>query len=177
MTGVAEHTILKLLEDMGCACAESHNRVVRNVRVKRVQCDKIWAFCYAKDKNVPREKRGQFGYGDVWTWTTTTPNSALLYETLHGLVGKEKVNCGSRFSCLCFKFQNAGDSHGRHTICNTIPNTLQEQTLHKQRRILLHTRYLSALQGGLPSALARHSAELPGELKPPPEVSPLPRFV
>lgn len=43
MTGVAKHTILKLLEDMGCACAAYHHRHVRNLRVRRLQCDEIWA--------------------------------------------------------------------------------------------------------------------------------------
>ena len=56
MTGVAKHTILKLLKDLGCICAEYHNRIVRKVAVRRVQCDEIWAFCYAKEKNIPFEK-------------------------------------------------------------------------------------------------------------------------
>lgn len=92
MTGVAKHTILKLLEDMGCACAEYHNRVVRNVNVKRVQCDEIWAFCYAKDKNVPLEKRGQFGYGDVWTWTAIDADSKLILSYAIGTRGAETAN-------------------------------------------------------------------------------------
>jgi len=51
MTGVAKHTILKLLEDMGCACAAYHHRHVRGLRVRRLQCDEIWAFVGAKAKN------------------------------------------------------------------------------------------------------------------------------
>jgi hypothetical protein len=56
MTGVAKHTVLNLLRDLGCACAEYHNKTIRNLKVKRVQCDEIWAFCYSKDKNVPAEE-------------------------------------------------------------------------------------------------------------------------
>src|SRR5260370_36994466 len=92
MTGVAKHTILKLLEGMSCVCTEYHNRVVRNVSVKRVQCDEIWAFCYAKDTNVPREKRGQFGYGDVWTWTAIDADSKLILSYALGTRGAETAN-------------------------------------------------------------------------------------
>jgi hypothetical protein len=52
MTGVAKHTVLKLLKDMGCACAAYHNRAVRNLRVRRIQADEIWALMYGKDKNA-----------------------------------------------------------------------------------------------------------------------------
>ena len=56
MTGVAKHTVLKLLKDLGCACASYHDAHVRNVRVRRVQCDEIWAFVYAKQKNVTQNR-------------------------------------------------------------------------------------------------------------------------
>ena len=82
MTGVAKHTILNLLEDLGCACAEYHNRAVRNVKAKRVEVDEIWAFCYSKDKNVPADKRGKFGYGDVWTTTGIDADSKLIVSYL-----------------------------------------------------------------------------------------------
>lgn len=56
LTGVAKHTVLNLLRDLGCAAAEYHNRTVRNIRTRRVQCDEIWAFVYAKQKNVTEEQ-------------------------------------------------------------------------------------------------------------------------
>ena len=56
MTGVAKHTVLKLLKDLGCAAAAYHDSNVRNLRVRRVQCDEIWAFVYAKQKNVSLEQ-------------------------------------------------------------------------------------------------------------------------
>jgi len=68
MTGVAKHTVLKLLKDLGCVCAEYHNQVMRNLKVRRVQCDEIWAFVYAKQKNVTKEQMDK-GAGDYWTWT------------------------------------------------------------------------------------------------------------
>ena len=68
MTGTAKHTILKLLKDVGIACADYQDKMLRNLNCKRIQVDEIWQFCYAKIKNIPKDKRGIFGYGDVWTW-------------------------------------------------------------------------------------------------------------
>lgn len=68
MTGVAKHTILNLLRDMGTAAAAYHDEHIRNVCSRRVQCDEIWAFVYAKQKNVTEEQMSK-GAGDVWTWT------------------------------------------------------------------------------------------------------------
>jgi hypothetical protein len=61
-----------------------------------VQCDEIWAFCYAKDKNVPLEKRGQFGYGDVWTWTAIDADSKLILSYAIGTRGAETANAFMR---------------------------------------------------------------------------------
>ena len=65
MTGVSMPTVLKLLGDLGAACASYQDRTLRGLRARRIQCDEIWQFCYSKAKNVPENKRGQFGYGDV----------------------------------------------------------------------------------------------------------------
>src|ERR1700686_2429942 len=73
MTGASKVTILRLLEALGPACVEYQNKTIRNLACKRIQCDEIWQFCYAKDKNVPEEKRGTFGFGDVWTWVAIDP--------------------------------------------------------------------------------------------------------
>jgi IS1 family transposase len=78
MTGAAKGTVLKLLADIGQACSEYQDRVLRNLPCKRIQCDEIWSFCYSKDKNVPDDKIGQFGYGDVWTWTAIDADSKLV---------------------------------------------------------------------------------------------------
>lgn len=86
MTGVAKHTILKLLADMGCACAEYHNRMVRNVRSRRIQCDEIWAFVYAKQKNVS-EAQMEKGAGDVWTWTAIDADTKLIISYTLGTRG------------------------------------------------------------------------------------------
>jgi IS1 family transposase len=78
MTGVAKDTVLKLLVSVGRACEEYQMRTLRNLPCKRIQCDEIWSFCYAKQKNVPADKQGQFGYGDVWTWTAMCADTKLV---------------------------------------------------------------------------------------------------
>ena len=78
MTGVAMNTVLKLLAELGAASARYHDENVRNVAAKRIQCDEIWQYCYAKAKNVPSDKRGTFGFGDVWTWTAIDADSKLI---------------------------------------------------------------------------------------------------
>lgn len=54
------------------------DKAMRNLPCKRLECDEIWAFCYAKAKNVPADKKGQFGYGDVWTWTAICADTKLI---------------------------------------------------------------------------------------------------
>jgi IS1 family transposase len=83
MTGVGKDAILKLIPDMGAACAAFHNSAVRGVKAARVQCDEIWSFCYAKEKNVPVEKEGT-GAGSVWTWTAIDADSKLIISYLCG---------------------------------------------------------------------------------------------
>lgn len=79
MTGVAKNTVSKLLVDLGAACSEYQNKTLRNLTCKRVQCDEIWAFCYAKQRNVTEkiaEKNPDAG--DVWTWTAIDADSKLM---------------------------------------------------------------------------------------------------
>jgi IS1 family transposase len=83
MTGVAKHTVLKLLKDMGCACAAYHDAHVRNLRVRRVQADEIWAFVYGKDKNLTLEQV-QAGAGSVWTWTALDADTKLIVSYMLG---------------------------------------------------------------------------------------------
>jgi len=85
MTGVAKNTVLRLLVDVGQACADYQDRVLRNLNCKRVQCDEIWQFCYAKEKNVPADKKGQFGYGDVWTWVAIDADTKLVPSFMLGV--------------------------------------------------------------------------------------------
>ena len=78
LSGVSINTITKLLVNVGETCAAYHDETVREVETRRVQCDEIWAFCYAKDKNVRAAKAAPKGAGDVWTWTAIDSDSKLI---------------------------------------------------------------------------------------------------
>lgn len=78
MTGTAKGTVLKLLAQIGKACAEYQDKVFRDLTCERIQCDEIRAFCYAKEKNVPKDKKGTFGFGDTWTFTALCADSKLV---------------------------------------------------------------------------------------------------
>lgn len=84
LTGISKNTITKLLVELADVCIDYQDRTLRNLRCKRVQCDEIWSFCYAKEKNVPAEKKGQFGYGDVWTWTAIDADTKLVPSFMVG---------------------------------------------------------------------------------------------
>ena len=78
MVGVSKDTVVKLLVDIGTVCANYQDEVFRSLNCKRLQADEIWSFCHAKAKNVPEEKRGTLGYGDVWTWTAIDAETKLV---------------------------------------------------------------------------------------------------
>lgn len=78
MTDTAKGTVLKLLADVGKVCKEYQDKVFRDLTCKRIQCDEIWSFCYAKEKNVPEKLQGQFGFGDIWTFTAICAESKLV---------------------------------------------------------------------------------------------------
>jgi IS1 family transposase len=83
MTGVARNTVTKLLVDLGEACMAFHDKHVRNVRVRRLQCDEIWAYVGAKAKNVSAEKK-EIGWGDIWTWVGLDAGTKLVVSYLVG---------------------------------------------------------------------------------------------
>lgn len=84
MTGVAKSTVVKLLIDLGAACVAYQDKAMRNLHLKRIQCDEIWSFVGAKDKKLPIEKRGEFGIGSVWTWTAIDADTKLVPSWLVG---------------------------------------------------------------------------------------------
>src|SRR5882762_5640739 len=83
LTGVAKGTILRLLAEVGTACAKYQDETFRNLPSKRIQCDEIWSFCYAKNKNVTADIREKNpAAGDVWTWTAIDADSKLVMSWL-----------------------------------------------------------------------------------------------
>ncbi len=78
MTGVSKPTILKLILDLGRVCAEYQDATLRDLRCRRLECDEIWQFVYAKQKNVEKAKRAPQEAGDVWTWVAIDAESKLI---------------------------------------------------------------------------------------------------
>jgi IS1 family transposase len=78
LTGAAKNTVTKLLIDLGEACSDYQNRTLRNLSCTTFECDEIWNFVYAKQKHVPDEHKGEYGYGDVWTWTAICADTKLI---------------------------------------------------------------------------------------------------
>jgi IS1 family transposase len=79
MTGVARMTVEKLLRDLGTACQAFHDLHVRDLKTKRLQCDEIWSFVYAKKRHVTDEiKEKHPDAGDIWTWTGLDADSKLI---------------------------------------------------------------------------------------------------
>ncbi len=94
MTGTAKGTVTRLLADVGKDCVNYQDEHLNNLTSKRIQCDEIWSFCYAKQKNVPENKQGEFGYGDVWTFTAIDADTKLVPSWL---VGLRNLDCAYAF--------------------------------------------------------------------------------
>jgi IS1 family transposase len=92
MVGVSINTVTKLLVDVGQACSAYQDKVMRNLTCQRLEIDEIWCYCYAKAKNVPAEKQGIFGYGDVWTFCAIDADTKLVPLWLHG----NRTGCDAR---------------------------------------------------------------------------------
>ncbi len=78
MADVSINTVTKLLIDAGQACSEYQNKILCDLPCKRIQVDEIWAFCYAKQKNVATAKNAVEGAGDIWTWTAICADTKLI---------------------------------------------------------------------------------------------------
>ena len=93
MTGVAKNTVVKLLGNLGRACSKYQDETFRDLKCKRLQCDEIWSFVYAKEKNcAPEQKKN--GGGDVWTWTAICADSKLIPCWF---VGNRDAGCAYHF--------------------------------------------------------------------------------
>lgn len=95
LTDSAKNTVAKLLLRVGAACSAYQDKAFRNLKLKRIQCDEIWSFVGAKEKNASPEKKRQ-GWGDVWTWTAIDTETKL-------------IPCwyvGERDACAAYHFMN-----------------------------------------------------------------------
>jgi IS1 family transposase len=78
LADVSINTVTKLLLGVASACEQYQDRTLRTIKSRRIQCDEIWSFVYAKSKNVPKEHAGEWGYGDVWTWVAIDADTKLV---------------------------------------------------------------------------------------------------
>lgn len=114
LVGCSINTVTKLLEDVGAACLKYQDATLRNINSKRVQCDEIWSFCYAKEKNVAPEDKGVLGCGDAYTWTAIDADSRLAISWLVGRRDQEYAEAfiGDLASRLAGRIQLTTDGHG-----------------------------------------------------------------
>jgi IS1 family transposase len=111
LADVSINTVTKLLVDLGKACSEYQDKTLRNLPCKRIQVDEIWAFCYAKQRNVPENKRGEAG--DLWTWTAICADTKIAPSWL---VGPRDGDTATQFVCdlqkrLANRVQLTSDGH------------------------------------------------------------------
>ena len=116
VTGVNINTVTKLLIDAGETCMAFHGQAVRDVTARHIQCDEIWSFCYAKQKNAERATGAIDGAGDVWTWTAIDSDTKLV---LSWLIGGRDSEYGLEFmddvrSRLANRVQLSTDGHGAY---------------------------------------------------------------
>lgn len=78
VTGKSKNTILKLLADVGEACALYQDRVMHNLPCEKIECDEIWSFIGAKEKNTRDDDEKHADYGDCYTFTAIDPVSKLM---------------------------------------------------------------------------------------------------
>jgi IS1 family transposase len=112
MTGVHRTTVMKLLCDLGRSCSDYQDRTFRDLTCKRIQCDEIWSFVYAKEKNCTKEHKAQ-GAGDIWTWVALDPDSKLVPCWF---IGQRHAGCAYHFLSdlkdrLAHRVQLTSDGH------------------------------------------------------------------
>jgi IS1 family transposase len=113
ITDTAVNTVVKLLKEAGLACLDYQDRVMHNLSCRKLQCDEIWSFVYSKDKNVPKEHKNEFGYGNVWTFTAIDADTKLVPSWY---IGNRTADCAFDFitdlkSRLANRVQLITDGH------------------------------------------------------------------
>lgn len=113
VTDVARNTVDKLLRDVGAACLDYQDEHLRNLPCKRVQCDEIWSFVYAKERNIPKHLQGVPGIGDVWTWTAIDSDTKLVpcWHVGNRRIADAKSFIGDLAGRLANRVQLSTDGH------------------------------------------------------------------
>jgi IS1 family transposase len=113
LTGASRNTVDKLLGDVGSACLAYQDEHLRNLPCQRIQCDEIWSFVYAKERNVPKELQGVPGIGDVWTWTAIDADTKLVpcWHVGNRRISDAKLFIGDLAGRLANRVQLSTDGH------------------------------------------------------------------
>ena len=113
LADVSFNTVAKLLIDAGKVCADLHDELVQGVTASRVQCDEVWSFTYAKQKNVATAKAAPQEAGDTWTWTALDADTKLIVSSMVGGRDAEYANAfmGDVASRLANRVQMTTDGH------------------------------------------------------------------
>jgi IS1 family transposase len=113
---VSINTVTKLLEDAGQACSEFQSAAFCGLHCQRIQVDEIWAFCYAKQKNVATAKAAPEGAGDVWTWTAIDADTKLMPSWMVGDRSGDtaRVFIADLANHLVTRVQLTSDGHKAH---------------------------------------------------------------
>ena len=113
LADVSFNTVAKLLIDAGKVCADLHDELVQGVTSSRVQCDEVWSFTYAKQKNVAKAKAAPAGAGDTWTWTALDADTKLVVSSMVGGRDAEYAHAfmGDVASRLANRVQMTTDGH------------------------------------------------------------------
>jgi len=118
LADVSINTVSKLQVEAGAACQAYQDKTLRDLKCRRIQCDEIWSFVYAKDKNLPRDKWNTFGFGSVWTWTAIDADSKLIVSWLVGTRDADSASILMRdlASRLRYRVQLTSDGHRAYLI-------------------------------------------------------------
>jgi IS1 family transposase len=116
LTGASKNTIVKFLREAGEACLRYQDEHLRNLTCKRIQVDEIWSFVGMKQKNVPTTRKGEFGVGDVWTWTAIDAHTKLVVSWLLGDRSGESAEMfiGDLAGRLANRIQLTSDGYGAY---------------------------------------------------------------
>ena len=132
ISGKSINTVTKLLVDAGKCFSEHQDQKLRGLTCKRIELDEIWAFCYAKAANVPADKKGQLGYGDLWTWVAIDADTKLVPSWFVG----DRDHVSARFfvedlaSRLVNRVQITSDGH--RPYLTAVPQTFRGQVDYAQ---------------------------------------------
>ena len=113
LADVSFNTVAKILIDAGKVCVDLHDELVQGVTSSRVQCDEVWSFTYAKQKNVATAKAAPQEAGDTWTWTALDADTKLIVSSMVGGRDAEYANAfmGDVASRLANRVQMTTDGH------------------------------------------------------------------